>query len=292
MSDLLGYLVDALSSGGIYALLTIGLALLFSVMGLMNFAYGELIMVGGFTMYLLRDAPWPLLVLGTIVAVVVVSLITERLAFRPLRGATPLTLLVGSFAVSVMLQNATRMTVGPRAKGVEPYHALEDHVDVGGASLRVLDLLTIGVTAALIGGLVVLLKRTELGIQLRAAAEDFEMANVLGVRSNRVIAAAFAITGVLAAVATLMLVFNQGSVSVTVGSLPLLVAFVGAVIGGMGSLTGAALGGFLLGAVTAVLDAALPENLAPFRDAFVFALVIAMLVARPQGLVPAQEARV
>jgi branched-chain amino acid transport system permease protein len=292
VSDVLAYLVDALSSGGIYALLTIGLALLFSVMGLMNFAYGELIMVGGFAMYLLRDLPWPVLVLGTVAAVVVVALLTERLAFRPMRSATPLTLLVGSFAVSIMLQNATRMTVGPRAKGVEPYALLEERVDIGGASLRVLDLLTIGITAALIGGLVLLLRRTELGIQLRAAAEDFEMANVLGVRSNRVIAAAFAITGVLAAAATLMLVFNQGSVSVTVGSLPLLIAFVGAVIGGMGSLTGAALGGFVLGAVTAVLDAALPDDLAPFRDAFVFALVIAMLVARPQGLVPAQEARV
>jgi branched-chain amino acid transport system permease protein len=218
--------------------------------------------------------------------------VTERLAFRPLRSATPLTLLVGSFAVSVMLQNATRMTIGPRAKGVEPYALLQERVDIGGAALRVLDLLTIGAAGVMIAGLVLLLRRTELGIQLRAAAEDFEMANVLGVRSNRVIASAFAITGVLAAAATLMLVFNQGSVSVTVGSLPLLIAFVGAVIGGMGSLTGAALGGFLLGAVTAILDAALPNDLAPFRDAFVFALVIAMLAARPQGLVPAQEARV
>ncbi|ADB51058.1 branched-chain amino acid ABC transporter permease [Conexibacter woesei] len=292
MTQLLEYLVDALSGGGIYALLTIGLALLFSVMGLMNFAYGELIMTGGFAMFLLRDLPWPLMVAGVIVAVVVIALITERLAFRPLRGASPLTLLIGSFAVSVILQNAARMTVGPRAKGVEPYDWLDKTVSLGGVDVQMLDLVTIAVALALIGGLVVLLKRTQLGVQLRAAAEDFEMAALLGVKSNRVIASAFAITGVLAAVAALMLVMKQGSVSVTIGSVPLLIAFVGAVVGGMGSLGGAALGGFLLGATTAVLDAALPGDLAPFRDAFVFGLVIVMLATRPQGLVPAPEVRV
>jgi branched-chain amino acid transport system permease protein len=292
MTQLLEYLVDALSGGGIYALLTIGLALLFSVMGLMNFAYGELIMTGGFAMYLLRDLAWPLMVVGVILAVVAIALLTERLAFRPLRGGSPLTLLIAAFAVSVMLQNAARMTVGPRAKGVEPYPWLDKTVSLGGVDVQMLDLVTIAVALALIGGLVMLLRRTRLGVQLRAAAEDFEMASLLGVKANRVIASAFAITGVLAAVAALMLVMKQGSVSVTIGSVPLLIAFVGAVVGGMGSLTGAALGGFLLGATTAVLDAALPGELAPFRDAFVFGLVIVMLATRPQGLVPAPEVRV
>lgn len=290
MTDVLEYLVAALSGGGIYALLTIGLALLFSVMGLMNFAYGELIMTGGFAMYLLRDAPWPLMIVGVLVAVVAVALLTERLAFRPLRGASPLTLLIAAFAVSIMLQNAARMTVGPRAKGVRPW--LEETISIGGVGVQLLDLVTIAVALALIGGLVLLLRRTALGVQLRAAAEDFEMASLLGVKANRVIASAFAITGVLGAVAALMLILKQGSVSVTVGSVPLLIAFVGAVVGGMGSLVGAALGGFVLGAVTAVLDAALPGELAPFRDAFVFGLVIVMLATRPQGLVPAPEARV
>jgi branched-chain amino acid transport system permease protein len=290
VTDVLEYLVAALSGGGIYALLTIGLALLFSVMGLMNFAYGELIMTGGFAMYLLRDAPWPLMIVGVLVAVVAVALLTERLAFRPLRGASPLTLLIAAFAVSIMLQNAARMTVGPRAKGVRPW--LEETISIGGVGVQLLDLVTIAVALALIGGLVLLLRRTALGVQLRAAAEDFEMASLLGVKANRVIASAFAITGVLGAVAALMLILKQGSVSVTVGSVPLLIAFVGAVVGGMGSLVGAALGGFVLGAVTAVLDAALPGELAPFRDAFVFGLVIVMQATRPQGLVPAPEARV
>lgn len=292
MTDLLQYLVNAISGGGIYALLTLGLALLFGVMGLMNFAYGELIMVGGFAMWLLRDLPLPLVVVGTILAVVAVSLLTERVAFRPLRGASPLTLLIAAFAVSIMLQNAARMTVGPRAKGVRPYDWLTEGIEVLGIQVSRLDIVTIVVTLAALAGLAALMRRTELGIQLRAAAEDFEMAQLLGVRANGVIAAAFAITGVLAGIATLLLIARQGSVSATVGSLPLLIAFVGAVIGGMGSLGGAALGGFLLGAITSVLDAALGPELAPFRDAFVFGAVILVLVVRPQGLVPAPQARV
>jgi branched-chain amino acid transport system permease protein len=289
---ILEYVIGALSGGGVYALLTIGLALLFSVMGLMNFAYGELLMTGGFAIYLLRDLPWPLMVLGTVLAVVLVSLAIERLAFRPLRDASAMTLLIASFAVSMMLQNAARMSAGPTALGIAPYEPLQKNVSLFGASVQVIDLVAIGVTGALLVGLLLLLTRTALGVQLRAAAEDFEMANLLGIRSNRVIAAAFAITGVLGAAAALILILRQGTVSVTIGQVPLLIAFVGAVVGGMGSLAGAALGGFLLGAITAVLDAVLPGELQPFRDAFVFGLVVVVLATRPQGLIPVREVRV
>lgn len=289
---ILEYVIGALSGGGVYALLTIGLALLFSVMGLMNFAYGELLMTGGFAIYLLRDLPWPLMVLGTVLAVVIVSLAIERLAFRPLRDASAMTLLIASFAVSMMLQNAARMSAGPTALGIAPYEPLQKNVSLFGASVQVIDLVAIGVTGALLVGLLLLLTRTALGVQLRAAAEDFEMANLLGIRSNRVIAAAFAITGVLGAAAALILILRQGTVSVTIGQVPLLIAFVGAVVGGMGSLAGAALGGFLLGALTAVLDAVLPGELQPFRDAFVFGLVVVVLATRPQGLIPVREVRV
>lgn len=289
---ILEYVIGALSSGGVYALLTIGLALLFSVMGLMNFAYGELLMAGGFAIYLLRDLPWPLMVLGTIAAVVVVSLVIERLAFRPLRDADAMTLLIASFAVSMLLQNAARMGAGPTALGIEPYEQLQRNATLFGASVPVIDLVAIGVTSALLVALLMLLTRTQLGTQLRAAAEDFEMANLLGVRANRVIAAAFAITGVLGGVAALILILRQGTVSVTIGQMPLLIAFVGAVVGGMGSLAGAALGGFLLGAVTGLLDAVLPGELQPFRDAFVFGLVVIVLATRPQGLIPVREVRV
>ncbi len=292
MASTVQYVVDAISVGSIYGLMALALALLFGVMRLMNFAYGELIMVGGYTMFVLRDYPWPLLVLGTLVVVTAVSLLTERLAFRPVRTGSPATLLITSFTVSVMLQNLARMTVGPIPKGVRPWDFLTQMQVVGGVQISRLDILTAFTTVILLIGMVLLLGKTMLGIQLRASTEDFQMARLVGVRANAVLASAFAITGLLAAVAALLLVAREGAVSPTMGTGPLLIAFVGAVIGGMGSLTGAAIGGFALGVVSTFLDAALPVGVAPFRDAFVFTAVIAILVIRPQGLIAAQSTRV
>jgi len=292
MTDVVRYAIAALSGGGIFAMITIGLALLFGVMGLMNFAYGELIMVGGFTMYALRDQPVVLMLAGLVIVVVLVSLLTEVIAFRPLRGAPPLTLLVASFAVSVALQNGARMTIGSQAKGVPPFPWLTEGSDFLGVTVSRLDIVAIVTSAVAVLGLVALMTRTDLGIRLRAAAEDFEMAELLGVRADRVIAAAFAITGVLAAVAAFFLIARQGAVNVSVGSVPVLIAFVGVVVGGMGSLPGAALGGFLLGALTSILDLALGPNLVPFRESFVFGAVILILVVRPGGLISAKAARV
>jgi branched-chain amino acid transport system permease protein len=286
------HIINIISGGSLFALITLGLALLVGLMGLMNFAYGELIMVGGFTMYLVRDEPWPVLIGATILAVVLVSVLCERIAFRPLRDAPALTLLVASFTVSVMLQNIARMTVGAQTRGVPPWQDLQNNVDLLGAQVAPLDLVTIAVTLVILGALAALMHRTRIGIQLRAAAEDFEMARVLGVKGDRVIAVAFAITGVMAAAATLILIEDQGAVTATVGSTPVLIAFVGVVLGGTGTLVGATAGGFLLGAVTRLMEIVLPNDLVGFRDAFVFAAVIAVLVLRPQGLIPGRTARV
>jgi branched-chain amino acid transport system permease protein len=292
VTNLLQNLVDILSGASLYALITLGLALLVGLMGLMNFAYGELIMAGGFALYLTAGSGWPVVVVVTVGVVVAISLLTERIAFRPLRGASPLTLLVASFTVSVMLQNLARMTVGPQTKGVAPWEFIQRNVEIGGVEIARLDLATILLAVVLLLGLLVVLRRTTLGVQLRAAAEDFEMAEIVGVRSNRVIAAGFALTGIIAAAVTFVIVTQQGSVTPTMGQGPVLIAFVGVVIGGMGSLLGATLGGLLLGAATSALDVWLPGDLSPFRDAFVFALVIGVLVLRPQGLLPGRKARI
>lgn len=281
-----------LSSASLYAMITLGLGLLVGIMGMINFAYGELIMTGGFAMYLLKDQSSAVFVVGTIAAVVVVSLLTERIAFRPLRGSSPVTLLVASFAVSVILQNTARMTVGQQARGVPPSHWLQKTMDLGGAEVPRIDLVTIVVATLALGSLTLLMRRTDLGIRMRAAAEDFEMATVLGVKANGVIAAAFAITGVLAGLVALILVENTGAVTATIGTGPVLIAFVGVVLGGMGSLLGAALGGFILGAATSALEVVLPNNLAPYRDAFVFAMVIGVLVIRPRGLIAGRAQRI
>jgi branched-chain amino acid transport system permease protein len=264
--------------------MALALALLFSVMGLMNFAYGELIMVGGYTMFLLRDDSWLLLVVATIVVVTVVSVLMERIAFRPLRDASPITLLVASFAVSFGLQQVAYMSAGSIPKGVRPYPWLVESFDISGVTLSRLAIITFMVTIGLLIATNLVLNRTMLGVQLRASTEDFDMARLVGVRANRVIGAAFAITGVLAGVVALCYVSRNGSVSPTMGQGPLLVAFVGGVIGGLGSLTGATIGGFLLGATVTALQASLPVDLSSYTLLFAFTGVIAILVLRPSGL--------
>jgi branched-chain amino acid transport system permease protein len=289
---ILEFLISAIGLGALYALLTIGVALLFGVLGLMNFAYGEIILAGAFAMYLFRDQPWPVALLMAIVFAVVVALLSERLAFHPLRNADPVTLMIASFAVSLAIQSLARMTVLPRTRGVAPEDFLAHRIDLLGADVSVLDLLTLALCGAMLLAVAWMMGRTSLGIQLRAAAEDFEMASSLGVRANLVIPSAFVTVGVLAAVGSAVLVARQGAVSADMGLQPMLIGVVGAVLGGMSSLKGAALGGFLLGAATALLESLLPTDLIAFRDAFLFSALIVVLVVRPQGLLSGAKVRV
>ncbi|MGO4103330.1 branched-chain amino acid ABC transporter permease [Leifsonia sp. YAF41] len=284
-------LVDMVGLGATYALLTIGIALLFGILGLMNFAYGEIIMIGAFSMLLFKDLPWIVGVIGAVIFAVVVSVLTERLAFRPLRNADPVTLMIASFAVSLALQSVVRMTVLPRTQGVPPQPFLTQSFSLFGTRITMLQIVTIVLCGVMLIGLALLMKKTPLGIQLRAAAENFTIAKTLGVKGSFVIMSAFAITGVLAAISGVILVARQGAVSAEMGLSPLLIGVVGAVVGGMSNLKGAALGGFLLGMGTAALEAMLPTDLIAFRDAFLYAAVIGILVIRPQGLLSGTKVR-
>jgi branched-chain amino acid transport system permease protein len=286
MTQGLQYAIDSIAYGSLFALMALGLALLFNVMGLMNFAYGELIMAGAYTMFYTRGAGWLAMIVMTIVVVTVLSVLMELVAFRPLRNASPVTLLISSFAVSYGLQQLAWMTVGrgPQ-KGVQPYPWLTRQMDIGGVLISRLAIVTMVVAILLLVGMTLLLKRTTLGIQLRASSEDFRMAQLTGVRANRVISSAFAITGVLAAAVAILYILRTGAISPEIGRGPLLVAFVGGVIGGLGSLPGAALGGFVLGAIINALQATLPQSLSSHTLLFAFLAVIAILVLRPDGLV-------
>jgi len=286
------FLISAVGLGALYALLTLGVALMFGVLGLMNFAYGEILLAGAYAMYLFREQPWVVGAVMALVFAVVVALLSELVAFRPLRDADPVILMIASFAVSLALQSLARMTVLPRTRGIPPEPFLSRRVDILGADVSVLDLLTVGLCGVTLVAVAWLMGRTTLGIQLRAAAEDFRMAALLGVKPNLVIPAAFAIVGVLAGIGSIVLAARQGSVSADMGLQPMLIGVVGAVLGGMSSLKGAALGGFLLGAVTALLETFLPTDLIAFRDAFLFSALIVVLVVRPQGLLSGAKVRV
>lgn len=285
-------LIDMLGLGTFYAMLTLGIALLFGILGLMNFAYGETIMVAAIVLLLFKDSPWWLAYSLAIIAAVLVSVATERIAFRQLRKADPVTLMIASFAVSSALQAVARMTAVPKVKGVTPPGLMQHTFEVLGARVSMLQILTLMLSAAIIALLVLVLQRTSLGIQLRAAAEDFEMAKVLGIRGSFVIMSAFAISGFIAAFSAIIIVAKQGAVGAEMGLQPLLVGVVGAVVGGMRSLKGAAVGGMLLGMGTVLLETFLPTDMIAFRDAFLYAAVIGVLVIRPQGLLSGVKVRV
>jgi branched-chain amino acid transport system permease protein len=286
MAEGIQYTIDSIAYGSLFAVMALGLALLFSVMGLMNFAYGELIMAGAYTMFYTRSWGWLAMAVTTIIVVTILSLLMELVAFRPLRRATPVVLLITSFAVSYGLQALGWMTVGKGPqKGVEPYPWLTEQMDISGVLISRLTIVTMVAAVVILVGMTLLLQRTTLGIQLRASTEDFRMAQLVGVRANWVISAAFGITGVLAGAVALLYVFRSGAIAPDIGQGPLLVAFVGAVIGGLGSLWGAALGGFVLGAIINALQATLPIGVNSHTQLFAFLAVIAILVFLPNGLI-------
>jgi branched-chain amino acid transport system permease protein len=283
--NLLQTAIDALNLGAIYALAALGVGLIFSIMRLINFAHGELITVCGFTVYALDGQPLFIRVLAGLAASVLLALLMERAAFRPIRRANPATLLITSFAVSYLIQHLFVLFFGSRPMGISFMPELSQSFEVGSVRFSGLSIAMIVVTIALLAGLVYFFRRTPLGIQMRAAAEDFTMARLVGIKADRVIAAAFAISGVLAAFLAFYQMAQSGSISYQMGVDFVLIAFVAAVIGGMGSLVGAALGGLLVGVVSVCLQTFLPIVLRPYRDAFLFGLFIFFLIARPEGLV-------
>ncbi len=208
----------------------------------------------------------------------------EALVFRPMRNASPVALMVGSFALGVALQNLLLVLYGGRPKAVSLWAGLGQPVQVASASVPLLQLIVIAAVAAILAALALMLRKTRLGLEMRAAAEDFTMARMLGVRSNRVISGAFALSGALAAVVALVLVAQTGVADVRMGGQIMLVAFIATVVGGMGSLSGAVAAGLGIGAASAFLQAGLPAEARPFRDAFVYGGVILVLLFRPQGL--------
>jgi branched-chain amino acid transport system permease protein len=280
----LQHIVDAITVGGLYALASLGIGLIFGIMRLINFAHGEFIMVGGYLLLLLMSQWFPLMVLGMCVIIILLAVVTERVAFRPVRGADPATMLVTSFALSFFLQHLFVMLFGARPKGIDIAPKLMKHFLFLGLRIPKLHLVTITVTGGLLIGLALFLKHTDFGIQMRAAAEDFKTARILGVRANLVISVAFAISGLLAAAVSLLFVAQTGTLTPRMGVQLVIIAFVATIIGGMGSLVGAVLGGFLVGALTVGLQALLPMTVRPFWEAFVFVIIILVLLWRPQGI--------
>lgn len=294
MTELAQNLIDALALGSLYALIALGVTLVYTVMGMMNFAHGEFIMLAAYALYVLAGLPFAAALAGALATGVLIAIAAERVAFRPVRNADLSAQLVTSLAVATILQSVVTGAVDARPQSVATPGVLSESTELGAVSVPNLEFLTLGLTAVVLAGLGWLLYRTRAGLAMRAAAENFEMARLLGVRADRVIALSFAISGALAAAVGVLLVMQTGQVSPTMGLTPVLIGFVAVTIGGFGRMVGAVLGGLLLGIASSLLGAYLPAGLVPFRDAIVFSLPVAILIFRPRGLLGAAtgEARV
>ncbi|MEM7743999.1 MAG: branched-chain amino acid ABC transporter permease [Pseudomonadota bacterium] len=295
MSFALQVFIDGLSLGSFYALAALGIGMLFGVLRLINFAHGAFITFGAYALIVPSAAAQATLFIGgfhaipliicIVLLVVGLALISEFVAFRPLRDATPATLMVGSFALGFIIQNLIIMIYGGRPKAVGLWSDLSAGVQLmEGVQVPKLQLIIIGVTITLMVVLVLFLKRTKWGVHMRAAAEDFRMARMLGVRANLVIMIAVAISGILAAAVSLLFVVQTGILDFRMGVPMMLFAFIATVIGGMGSLVGAVVGGFVVGMLSILLQTFLPSDIRNYRDVFVFLFVIVILLLRPQGL--------
>ena len=280
-------LADAVGLGAVYALMAVGIGLVFGVLRLVNFAYGQLVMAGAYT--LAFTAHWRVVwsIVACFVVVVALSLVMDRVVFRPLRSATPAVMLVATFAIAFMLQAIALLvdirdnTIGEIATSIAP---LNQPTTIHGVDVRKITIVAVIVAAAALGLLALLLMRTTIGLHMRAAAADFGTARLLGVRANRVIGFAVFLSGILAAIVAVILTVQFPFVGPDFALRDTIVVLVGVVVGGIDRLWTATLGGFAIGFTTGVIYGALPTEQTVFLPSVVFALVILVLLIRPAGL--------
>jgi branched-chain amino acid transport system permease protein len=291
MEYLIQQLINALALGGTYALLALGLAVVFSILGLINFAHGELMTVTGYALFfaILSGLSFPIAVLIALLTAMTSAVVMERVAFRPVRRSSGTIMLLTSFAVSSILHTGFQNFISARPKPIAVPEALSGALTVGFVHVGIIPLMSIVVTWLSLVALTLFLRYSMLGLAMRAAAQDFGVTRLMGINANRVISTSFAISGLLAGIAGLLWLFQRGSVDPMLGFVPVLKAFIAAVLGGMRSLPGAVLGGFVLGGTEVMLRAYLPDNLLGFRDSISLAIVIGLLLVFPNGLLARRQ---
>lgn len=277
-------LIDGLALGALYALVAVGLALVFGVLQLINFAQGELITAGAYSLHLTANLPVVASIAICFAVCIGLSVAIEKVAFRPLRGAQPLTTLVATFAVAFALEAVWLIAFGTNGKPADPLSSLNQIAIHGSLNLRWVTIVELVAGVVLLGATALFLGASNIGLQMRAAASDFRTARLLGVRADAVISFAFVIAGVMAAVVALLFTVQQPLVTPTFGLDITIIALVGAVVGGVNRLWSATAGGFAIGFATSALNDVLPASQQKFQTAWVFLLVIILLLVRPAGL--------
>ena len=282
ISKNLPYLMAGISVGGQYALIAIGYTMVYGILRLINFAHGDIFMVAGLIMvYAVTVMPMPLAILLVIAATVALGFLVERAAYKPLRSAPRMSVMISAIGVSYLLQNLALYITGGLSQQYPAIPWLSDTVTILGATTKRVTLVTPVLTVLLVVVLVLLIKYTKVGMAMRAASRDFETSQLMGIKINSVISMTFVIGSFLAAIGSMLYFTNYTGVTPTAGAMPGLKAFVAAVFGGIGSIPGAFIGGILLGIIEILARAYISSQLS---DAIVFLVLIVVLVVKPTGL--------
>ena len=283
MQGLFPYLLNGISVGGQYALIAIGYTLVYGILRLINFAHGDVFMVAGLVMvYSTTALPFYIALPLVLIATVILGFTIERVAYKPLRSAPRMSVMISAIGVSYLIQNlAFYITGGVPQPVTNPIPWISENVTVFGESTKRVTLVTPVLTIVLVFALVYLINHTKIGMAMRAAAKDFETAQLMGIKINAVISMTFVIGSFLAAVGAMLYFTNYPSVAITSGGMPGLKAFVAAVFGGIGSIPGAVVGAFIIGLCEEVIKGL---GYTTFSDAFTFAILIVVLCVKPTGL--------
>ena len=282
ISKNLPYLMAGISVGGQYALIAIGYTMVYGILRLINFAHGDIFMVAGLIMvYAVTVMPMPLAILLVIAATVALGFLVERAAYKPLRSAPRMSVMISAIGVSYLLQNLALYITGGLSQQYPAIPWLSDTVTILGATTKRVTLVTPVLTVLLVVVLVLLIKYTKVGMAMRAASRDFETSQLMGIKINSVISMTFVIGSFLAAIGSMLYFTNYTGVTPTAGAMPGLKAFVAAVFGGIGSISGAVIGAFIIGICENIIKGL---GWTTFSDAFTFALLIVILIAKPTGL--------
>ena len=286
IQEFMQHLVNGTSLGSLYALIAIGYTMVYGILRLINFAHGDIFMLGAYITYYgitYTPIPWWLVFILSAVITGLFGLVLEKLAYKPLRGSPRITILISAIGASFLLQNLGVLVFGGRPKAFPIPYVLSKSVVVGGVSVAIVSIVIPIITIILLIGLTFIIQKTKTGMAMRALSKDYEAASLMGIDINRIISFTFFIGSFLAAVGGILWGTKYPQLMPLMGVMPGLKCFIAAVIGGIGNVTGAVVGGFILGLGEIMLIAFLP-TLTGYRDAFSFVLLIVILLIKPTGL--------
>ena len=282
MAVFLQHFLTAVSLGGAYALIAVGYTMVYGILRLINFAHGDIFMMAGYFMiFAMSSMPWPIALVVTLVTTTLLGTLIERVAYKPLRTAPRMSIMISAIGVSYLLQNLATYLFTALPRGYPSIPMLKRVIHLGPVSSSLVTFVTPVLTIVLVIVLMQLIGHTKTGMAMRAVSKDFDTARLMGININGVITFTFAIGSCLAAVGSILYFTDRMTVYPFSGSLPGLKCFVAAVLGGIGSIPGAVIGGFIIGASETTLIA---SGNSTFSDAFTFVLLIIVLLVRPSGI--------